>query len=259
MISLGEFKEALEGATRSAPANGFFLENSLQRELEYSLRSSRRWFEIFRIIRGFDVGGRVLDIGVSPLTFVLKRWWSDIEALDYTDSFHERCARASIKLHVGGDDWERNTDLPEGSYDLIVFLEVIEHMRADPEKVLRFLRSTLRKGGVLIMTTPNLMCLANRKRMLLNQKLIQLSYPAFSDNDFIEHGHKHDRIFMPAEMKEYLMNSGWSVFRMGYQSVDATEFDSTRNVIRRVSRLPIRAIKGLFPSLRLTMLVTAIK
>jgi SAM-dependent methyltransferase len=46
-------------------------------------------------------------------------------------------------------------DLPAGSFDLIVVLQVIEHV-SDPEAVLQKLARLLAPGGVLILETPNL-------------------------------------------------------------------------------------------------------
>ena len=41
------------------------------------------------------------------------------------------------------------------TFDLIVFAEVLEHLRNNPAKVLRFLRNHLSQEGKIILTTPN--------------------------------------------------------------------------------------------------------
>jgi SAM-dependent methyltransferase len=51
------------------------------------------------------------------------------------------------------DDMAR-TDLPANSFDLIVAVEVLEHVEED-EAFIRNVYKTLRKGGVFFMTTPH--------------------------------------------------------------------------------------------------------
>jgi SAM-dependent methyltransferase len=51
------------------------------------------------------------------------------------------------------------------SFDLVLFLEVIEHL-VNPDEALRSIRSILKPGGVLIVTTPNLSSLTSRLSLL---------------------------------------------------------------------------------------------
>ena len=244
-----------------APAHGFFLEHSIEREMSYSMRSARRWLDIIATIEKTKIHGKCLDIGTSPFTFALKNLnlFMDLETLDYTNAFQERCTMQGIQLHVGGDNWEENTHLPDDYYDCIIFLEVIEHMHVNPEQILLFLKKKLRNGGHLIMSTPNLMCFGNRIKMLFNKKLSQFSYPAFSNNEHSAHGHKHDRVFMPSEMKEYLNNTGWKSFTVGYHSIEVADDDKSGSRIKRILRAPVRMLKHIDPSMRQTMLIIANK
>jgi hypothetical protein len=59
-------------------------------------------------------------------------------------------------------------------YDLIVFMEVIEHLNVPPARVLRFLAAQLAAGGTLLLTTPNAAWLKNRLKLLRGQNPFEL-------------------------------------------------------------------------------------
>jgi 2-polyprenyl-3-methyl-5-hydroxy-6-metoxy-1,4-benzoquinol methylase len=259
MTSLVELKKTLKEVTGTADPAGFFLEHSQSREMSYSMQSACRWLDVVQKIEVLNIRGKLLDIGTSPLTFALQKRFADVETLDYTNAFQQRCELYGIKLHVGGDNWAQNATVPDDYYDCITFLEVIEHMHVNPEQTLLYLRAKLRKNGCLILSTPNLMCFGNRIRMLMNRKLSHVSYPAFADNEHYAHGHMHDRVYMPAEMEDYLKNTGWSSYQIGYQGLDAADDDTGVSMTRRLLRSPIRLLKRIDPSLRQLMMITAWK
>ena len=61
-----------------------------------------------------------------------------------------------------------------GPYDVIVFMEVIEHLNTPPRRVLEFLAAQLAPGGVIVLTTPNATWLKNRLRLLLGRNPFEL-------------------------------------------------------------------------------------
>jgi len=58
------------------------------------------------------------------------------------------------------------TDDEKGKYDLVIFLEVLEHI-ADTGLAIRNIQDLLKPGGVLILSTPNLAAWYNRLLLLL--------------------------------------------------------------------------------------------
>jgi SAM-dependent methyltransferase len=258
-ITFAAFSDLLYQTTNSEPDGAAFLENTRERELAYIRQAAHRWFEIVQLIESFGPIGRCLDIGTSPLTFALKRSCPELntlEALDFSKHFESRCRAASIKLYLPGTEWL--DEIPNESFDCIVFLEVIEHLHMNPETVLKQFKQKLRPGGRLILSTPNLMCFGNRIRMLFNhKKLYHFTYPPFSPIGL--HGHAHDRVYSPPEMKEYFQNTGWSSFHVGYHGIPAADNVKSFPPLKRMIHIPILAIKYLIPSTRQLMLAVATK
>jgi SAM-dependent methyltransferase len=130
-----------------------------------------------------DVGGRKspYTIGVparitiidlpreSELQFALNLGVND-EILNRLKS-----RRSNIENLVFGD--MTNSDLPSESYDLVVSVEVLEHVEED-ERFLSEICRVLKPGGRFIMTTPNGDFLENRnpdhKRHYKKEQLISL-------------------------------------------------------------------------------------
>ena len=73
----------------------------------------------------------------------------NIEDASEGSSYHDD----HIELDLERDDLDR-IDLKQ-KFDLIIFSEVIEHLRIHPTKVLRFLAKHLSDNGKLVLTTPN--------------------------------------------------------------------------------------------------------
>jgi SAM-dependent methyltransferase len=69
-----------------------------------------------------------------------------------------------------------------GSFDVVVLLEVIEHVH-DPWETLRFARQLLRDGGMLLLSTPNITSFYSRFLFLISGRLHQ-----FEQAD-LEYGH----------------------------------------------------------------------
>lgn len=235
-------KAELLAHTRAQPDDAFFLEHSRPLEAAYIEHSYTRWMEILKLVRERLPNARelsCLDIGTSPFTLLLGGYFGKVSTLDLSGAFRARCEAAGITLYEGGVTSDEAV-AQVNPVDCVFFLEVLEHLHANPVEVLGRLRSVLRKGGLLMLSTPNLMCLANRILMLLNRKLQGFTYPPFSIADSA-HGFAHDRIYMPAELCEYLEICGFRNVDIRYQIHCG---DSPRR------RLAPRLIKRVVPSMR---------
>lgn len=101
--------------------------------------------------RGDLVGKRALDIpaGSGVNSVILRDAGADVEALDLIPDFFS-CEGVTC------DEADLNDPLPLDSarFDLVLFQEAIEHL-PNAHAVLRELNRVLKRGGTLLVTTPN--------------------------------------------------------------------------------------------------------
>lgn len=83
-----------------------------------------------------------------------------------------------------GDDLEKPLKQKSNSADLIIALEVIEHL-FDTDQLLSEIHRVLKPNGLLILSTPNLASLPNRLRLLFG------GYPKYLEYSRAGAGHIH--------------------------------------------------------------------
>jgi len=83
-----------------------------------------------------------------------------------------------------GDDLEKPFRIKSGSIDLVLALEIIEHL-FDTDHFLSEIYRVLKPGGYLILSTPNLASLTNRFRLLVG------AYPQYLEYSRAGAGHIH--------------------------------------------------------------------
>jgi 2-polyprenyl-3-methyl-5-hydroxy-6-metoxy-1,4-benzoquinol methylase len=103
--------------------------------------------------------GRLLDVGCGGGRFLnrmKKRGW-DVEGSDFDEQATKKvAARYGIKTHVGDLS---QCALPPNNFDVITMSQTIEHLYT-PEATLRECLRILKPGGLLVMTTPNVLSVA---------------------------------------------------------------------------------------------------
>jgi cyclopropane fatty-acyl-phospholipid synthase-like methyltransferase len=119
---------------------------------------------------------RVLDIGRSEITAYLSNFYHNIHTLGLDpftdDGGHREVSNMDTVPHITFDllNSRNVSSWPDcGSFDLIVFSEVIEHLCVAPEFVFATLSSLLTEQGVLICSTPNGADFAKRVRLALGR------------------------------------------------------------------------------------------
>ncbi len=121
------------------------------------LTETRKSTSLFRIL---DVGGRKspYTVGVGgKITVIDLPRQSEIQKalnLGITDSIVQQLQmrRSNIENFIFGD--MTNSGLPDNEYDIVVSVEVLEHVAQD-ELFLREVSRVLKPGGCFLMTTPN--------------------------------------------------------------------------------------------------------
>jgi SAM-dependent methyltransferase len=97
--------------------------------------------------------GRLLEVGAGSGAFsrvAIRRGWS-VDATEVSESGLRLLRETGATVHAGDLSALR---LPAAAFDLVVSLEVVEHL-ADPGAHLEELARLSRPAGLLLLTTPN--------------------------------------------------------------------------------------------------------
>ncbi len=98
---------------------------------------------------------RVLEIGCGAgATMKWLRSHSTVEYAVGMELVSEAASKASAVFNMVLTGNVETTNLPEGKFDLIVALDVLEHL-VDPWSVVRRLHGALNPGGAVIVSIPN--------------------------------------------------------------------------------------------------------
>jgi 2-polyprenyl-3-methyl-5-hydroxy-6-metoxy-1,4-benzoquinol methylase len=104
--------------------------------------------------------GRLLEIGAGSGGFVqvaLRRGWS-VDATEISSSGLQQLAATGARVFAGD---LQEAHYPDAAFDLVVSLEVLEHLPA-PAAHMGEIARVLRPGGLLLLTTPNFNGLSRR-------------------------------------------------------------------------------------------------
>ena len=171
---------------------------------------------------------KVLDIGAGAglYSLVLSRLGFECHAIDtwneYEDQYNNRMGNKKDIL----ERFERNnvkvkecdilaSPLPfiDEEFDLVLFIDVIEHL-ATPKSALKEISRVLHRGGYLVLETPNTASLSNRVKALFG-KSENLDY-WFNADQF----YGHIREYTAAELK-------WMLNQCGFECVKIKKTDAS--------------------------------
>jgi SAM-dependent methyltransferase len=169
-----------------------------------------------QLLRGRELG-RTLEIGAGPyFTTRLLEHFCRPTALTLTNFFGAASGRTEQALvDRRGEEAARyvfdlvdveTTPLPyeDGSFDTVLFCEVLEHLYVDPLFALREIHRVLARDGQFLLTTPNVARPANVRRLRQHMSI----YDPYSRHG--PHG-RHNREYSSDELFEMLEGSGFVV------------------------------------------------
>jgi len=179
----------------------------------YYLEFSRR-LEVLKLIEEYcGQGSTVLDLGAQPfiISCALRKMGYDVVALDIDPEPCIRIAKA-CNVDVVRCDLERD-ELGVDNADCAVITEVLEHLHYYyVPLVLNKINRALKRGGVLILTTPNIASLFRRLRLLLGTQPIY---------------HYHVREYTMREVVSLLREAGFEIVKACYSIVNDLTFINT--------------------------------
>jgi 2-polyprenyl-3-methyl-5-hydroxy-6-metoxy-1,4-benzoquinol methylase len=160
-----------------------------------------------KLLALLDRPQRVLDVGCSTgyLAERLQQGGATVVGLDMDERAAELARRFCTEVHVGDIE---TMELPfePGSFDAIVCGDLIEHVR-DPQAMLARLRSLLRPGGRLVLSTPNIANWAMRLSLLFGRF-------RYTEWGILDKTHTH--FFTRKTLRECLETAGYRIVVFDY-------------------------------------------
>ena len=118
---------------------------------------------IINLIGNFLEGqGKILDIGCGMgilASDIKERYNSEVYGIDINGTAVKYAVKAGIQAKVG--DIEKRLPYASKSFDVVLIIQVIEHVLGTDDLILEAKR-VLKKNGLLIISTPNLSNWFNR-------------------------------------------------------------------------------------------------
>ena len=121
----------------------------------------RRHLAVYEWIGARVLGERVLDMacGEGYGSEVLSRSAASVLGVDANPEAFEHARRRYVRSNLSFERGMVELHGEAGAYDVVVFLQTIEHVH-DPVGVLEHFRSLLAPGGTAYVSTPNVLTLA---------------------------------------------------------------------------------------------------
>lgn len=177
-----------------------------QKRVEYRYDMAReRIYTLVSLATGFYRPKTVLDVGCAYgfMSYLLTLAEMKVTALDCMTLFNESVFKENNIKFI-----KRNIETQEidGSYDLILLMDVLEHLNYNPLPVLKKLRKV---GKSIIITTParevdDVMPEKARYKDFVNWKMIP-NYKKYQFSD------SHHHTYTLWELKELLVEAGFKI------------------------------------------------
>lgn len=149
-----------------------YYSNEYERTNFLSPVTEKRYNELLNKFEPYRKNNRILDIGAGCgffLKIAHQRGW-EIYGTEIDESAVEKCEETQLKMSFGEI---QDIRFPEDFFDVIVHIEVIEHVN-NPNQYIQEISKILRPGGITYLSTPNFNAI---HRYRLKEKYDVISYP----------------------------------------------------------------------------------
>ncbi len=190
-----------------------------------------RYLATLAVVEGL-APARVLDVGIVPPflfqgLFAAAHPGAEIEGVwadprPYAQTLRPKAGGRPIHIRLHPADVERDPlPLAEESVDLVLAMEILEHLAIDPLQFLAEAARVLRPGGHLLVTTPNIASHRNAVKALAGEapQSFGLFVPVGG-----AHG-RHNREYVPREVEALGRAAGFETARLLTGDVYDTRID----------------------------------
>lgn len=214
--------------------------------------------EVVKCISRLGLGKKILDIGIAYgfYDIILKEDFGlDITGME----LQENIAAYSFlpKLHniqmIAGGLSQKPCLIPDNSFDVVIFSEVIEHLRISPIRALLEINRILKPEGLLLITTPNVARLSNILRLFIGKNIVEMFPDDDSELNHVTDRMTHIREYTMDELKMLLRRAGYKIIEAKY-SLSNDRIPPQENIGRKsksicLMLLPVVTIIPAFRSL----------
>lgn len=225
---------------------------------EYYVTHQARYAFIVNEIRSLNLpkGAKVLDVGCFPphLFEMLKDLGFEVYGIS---SKHEPTkVKRVVTLNIEKD----KLPFKNNFFDLIVFTEIIEHLTLAPTNYMPKLYKVLKKNGKCLITTPNVVNLKNRAKMLLGKNVSFSLEQLYETNSPEKIYFRHNKEFTLDELEKVCTNSKFKIDKKEFFSA-YTPFRKglNRGLLEQLVKTGGFFITKLFPSLQDSLCVIVVK
>ena len=195
---------------------------------DYYIAQMPRLMSRLDYLKDLSRSSRMLEIGAPPFntTLILRKLgFLTIECTNYNEEIGDRQQQPSserMSLYSPDlDEWQHfdvhTFDVEKDpwpyedqSFDIVMGFEILEHLTRDPMHMFSEANRVTRQGGLILLSTPNIVSARNLIRMLT--MLSPGEHPAFRPAK--APGARHNREWTPREVSIALEAAGYEIVRL---------------------------------------------
>jgi SAM-dependent methyltransferase len=215
--------------------------------------ADHRYHELYDlVVRLAESDTTILEVGAAPFhfQFLLEREGYEVIGLDLNPSRYESYIQKHALCVEECDIETERFPLSKNSVSIVLFSEVLEHLRKNPLHTVNEISRVLKPNGYLLLTTPNAHAIFDFYRYLLGNGIAPPPTEEYSMLDDLGHM-GHVRHWATPEVKDLLRSRGIKVMSVTYRNWHRIGENPTLKL--RLAEL----LTGVIPRLRRYQLILA--